>query len=179
MPIAALPPSNTKRYFIGLVNAGFQHHIQVRCADTVSDSQAVIDLGFVVSTIQPVTAQDYTFNELLVAEHGSDIRNPVAGWEVVPGTVALDQLDVQKPLSLCARGRSTSGRKCKAFLWGQVFTHDADWLFSPDVATPHFDFLTILVTTPSYFLAIDGTKPVWKLDFTVNYNDHWIDRLRP
>jgi len=179
MPLAPLPASNTKRYFIGLQNAGFQHHIQVRCTEAVSDAQAVIDLGFVVTTLQVVTAPDYTFNELLVAELGSDIRNPVAGWEVIDGNAALDQPDVQKPLSICARGRSSSGRKCRAFLWGQVFTHDSDWVYTPDVASPHLDFLNILVATPSYFLAIDGTKPVWELDFTVNYNDHWVKESRP
>lgn len=179
MPLPELPSYNTKRYFLGLADAQAQHHIQVRCADTVSDSQAVIDLGFSVDLLLPVTFNDYTWNELLVAEHGSDIRNPVPGWTPLVGTNGFSQSDQQAPLAITARGRSSTGRKCKFALWGQQFTQQADWMYIPVLLGAHAQFMQIVITTPSYFLAIDGTKPVWKTDFTVDFNDHWVQAARP
>lgn len=179
MPLSPLPPSNTKRYFIGIRDPLAEHHIQVRVADTVSDAQAIIDLGFTVSLLQPVTYNDYAYHELLVAENGSDIRNPVAGWIVRPGLAALDQPDEDMPLMITGRGRSSSGRKCKFSLWGQVFVRDEDWMYDPVAESDHDAFLDIVQTTPSYFLAIDGSKPVWRDDFTVDYNDHWVQEQRP
>jgi len=179
MPLAPLPASNTKRYFIGLADANAQHHIQVRCADTVSDSQALIDIGYAVGLLLPVTFNDYTFNELLVAEHGSDIRNPVAGWTPEVGTNGFSQTDQQFPLAITARGRSHTGRKCKFALWGQLFTQQPDWMYVPVLLGDHAAFMNIVITSPSYFLAIDGTKPVWRSDFTVDFNDHWVQEARP
>ncbi len=179
MPLLPLPASNTKRYFIGLRDPLAQHHIQVRVADTVSDAQAVIDLGFTCGLLQPVTYNDYAFNELLVAENGSDIRNPVAGWVVRPGLGALDQPNEDMPLALMARGRSSTGRKCKFALWGQVFVRAANWVYLPAAESAHEAFLDIVQTTPSYFLAIDGSKPIWRDDFTVDFNDHWVQEERP
>lgn len=179
MPLSPLPASNTKRYFLGLKDDLAQHHIQIRCADTVSDSQAIIDIGYVATLLQPVTYADYSFNELLVSENGSDIRNPVSGWVVHPGTWATAQDDTEMPLAITGRGRSHTGRKSKFSLWGQVFTRAEDWTYTPGFESAHEAFMTIVQTSPSYFLAIDGSKPVWRGDFTVDYNDHWVQEQRP
>lgn len=179
MALAPLPASNTQRFFIGIQGAGHQHHVQVRCTDAITPAQAVIDLGFIATTLAPGMYPDYSFNELLHAEKGSDIRNPVAGWTVVAGEQPFVQPGNDHPLSLCARGRSTTGRKVRAFLWGLSFTRPLNWLVTADPGTPLGDFLAILIATPSYFLAIDGVKPVWEESFTVTFNDHWIDVDRP
>lgn len=179
MPLAPLPASNTKRYFIGLVDANGQHHIQVRCAPTVSDAAALTDLGFTVDQLLPVTYADYTFNELLVAEIGSDVRNPVAGWTPKVGTNTFSQADREFPLAITARGRASSGRKVKLSLWGQFFTVPTNWLYVPPALGAHAAFMQIVITSPSYFLSIDGAKPIWREDFTVDYNDHWVQVARP
>lgn len=179
MPLAPLPSYNTKRYFVGLQDANAQHHIQVRCTDSVSDASALTDLAYTFGLIQDVTYDDYTFNELLVAENGSDIRNPVTGWTPMVGTAAFSQSDVNFPLAITARGRASTGRKVKLSLWGQFFTIPTNWEYVPVALGSHAAFIAILQTSPSYFLAIDGTKPVWKDDFTVDYNDHWVQKARP
>lgn len=171
MPLDPLPPSNTQRFWIGVAGGGHQHHIQVRTTNAIEPAQAVIDLGFVVTTLQPTVYNDYTFNELLFAEQGSDIRNPVPGWEVVSGLEPFGQPATEHPYTICARGRSTSGRKVKLFLWGMNSPRDGNWMHIPVAESPEEAFLAILVTTPSYFLAIDGTKPVWQLDYTCHFAD--------
>jgi hypothetical protein len=52
-------------------------------------------------------------------------------------------------------------------------------MYTPALLSAHASFMAIVVTTPSYFLAIDGSKPVWREDFTYDYNDHWVQAARP
>jgi len=179
MPLPPLPASNTKRYFVGLRDANAEHHIQVRCASTVSDASAVSDLGFTFGLLAPVTFNDYTFHELLVADLGSDIRNPVAGWTPILGSNGFGQADREYPLAITARGRSSTGRKARLSLWGQFFTSPTNWVYVPVPLGDHQAFINVLQTSPTYFLAIDGSKPVWRGDFTVDYNDHWVQAARP
>jgi len=179
VPLLPLPASNTKRYFIGVIADTIQHHIQIRVADTVANADAVTNLGNVVSLLVPAAHDSTTFNELLVAEKNSDIRNPVAGWTTQTGTILVNQPDADRPLTLCARGRASTGRKTKLFLWGINFARTADWMFIPGAGTTLATFLTSLNTAASYFLAIDGNKPVWKSDFTIDFNDHYEKRARP
>lgn len=179
MPLSPLPAYNTKRYFVGLEDPNAQHHIQIRVADSIDNASALTALQYTFGLVQPVTFSDYTFNELLVAENGSDIRNPVAGWTPIAGSSTFAQADREFPLMITARGRATSGRKVKFALWGQFFTIPTNWLYDPVSPGDHATFLALVNSSPTYFLAIDGTKPVWRADFTVDYNDHWVQKARP
>ncbi len=179
MPLTPLPASNTKRYFVGVLADTLQHHIQIRVADSVSDASAITDLGGVFSVILPQLYSSTSFNELLVANHGSDIRNPVAGWTTLVGTGAFTQPDTERPLTFCARGRAVSGRKVRLFLWGLNIARTANWEYVPGAGTDLATFLQDLNLSANYFLAIDGSKPVWKGDFTIDYNDHWEQEARP
>jgi hypothetical protein len=122
---------------------------------------------------------DCGFPSLSVAEHGSDIRNPVAGWTPLVGTSTNPQSDLDEPLTLCARGRSNDGRKSRLFLWGMVFARTVTWLLTPGSGTDFATFLSRLNSDSTFYLSISGLLPVWRDDFTINYNDHAIKVERP
>jgi len=179
MPLAPLPASNTKRYFIGQTASGKQHHIQVRVVDSLGDAAALAYFHGFCDAVKAGFYADVTFNELLVAEKGSDIRNPVAGWTTVTGTALIgNQPDTDIPLTLCARGRSTSGRKVRAFFWGAVFTRTDDWLLVPTPESELDAILTDINSNANAWLAIDGTSAVYQGNYTIQYNDHWVKEQR-
>lgn len=179
MALPPLPASNTKRYFVGVLAGVLQHHIQVRTSDTVTDAQMVTKLSSDFGLLLPVMFNDAQFNTLDVAVKNSDVRNPVTGWSALIGQVAGGQPDNDEPLTLCARGRSSDGRKTRLFLWGMQFTRPNDWEFIPGGATVYATFLTRLASDNQVYLSISGLLPVWKPDYTVNYNDNAIKRKRP
>lgn len=179
MALSPLPASNTKRYFLGNQAGDLTHTIQIRTDGTQTDAQVVTALTSIFSVILPVCFDDTSFGPLEVADLGSDIRNPVAGWSTLVGTQPGSQPANDDPLTLCARGRSSDGRKVRLFLWGVLFTRPDTWRFVPGSATDLESFLSSLNSAAHTFFAIGGLKPVWRSDYTVNYNDHAIKRLRP
>lgn len=179
MALAPLPPSNTKRYFVGIQDPNAQHHMQIRVAPSYSDASALSDFTALFTAMADVLFDDYVFNELLVAEKGSDIRNPVSGWIPIVGAATFSQADHDYPLGITARGRSATGRKARFTLWGQFFTVPTNWLYVPVGAGRHDALISTANTSATTFLAIDESKPVWSRDYTVDYNDHWVAAARP
>lgn len=178
MAVTPLPASNTKRYFI-LVNAdGLNHSMQIRVADTVSDAAAVTNLGNFVDLLLNTSFQSVSYNGLEVAQKGSDIRNAVSGWTTKTGLGAANMPDQDRPLTLCARGRSSTGRKVKLFIWGQDFTRTPNWKLVPTAESDFEVAVQSLNSAAEYFLAIDGNKPVWKDDLTIDFNDHYEQQAR-
>jgi len=179
MALTPLPPSNTKRYFVGIQAAGHQHHVMCRTNDDASDTDVVTALQFQFNLLAPVMFSDTHVNELLVAQVGSEIRNPVSGWTVIDGEQPGPEPDDDHPLSLCLRGRSSSGRKTRLFLYGILFTRTPEWLLTPDPESELEAFATAVRGSVGIWKAIDGTQSIWKGDYTIDFNDHWIDVDRP
>jgi hypothetical protein len=164
---------------VGVYAGSLQHHIQIRTSDAFTNANAVADFSAQFAVLLPQMYNDCGYNELLVAEHGSDIRNPVPGWTIMVGTQPGAQPDTEEPLTLGARGRSPDGRKVRLFLWGQLFTRTSNWLFTPGAGTVYKTFLDILNAAPNTFLTISGVRAVWKPNYTIQYNDHAVKRERP
>jgi hypothetical protein len=178
MPLTPLPESNTKRYFVGQQAGALHHEIQIRVSDAVDNAAAVSALQFVFGLVAENMFDDCFFDTLNVAENGSDIRNPVAGWTTIGGGVLGAQPNNDEPLTLCARGRSTDGRKVRLFLWGMQFTRGENWELIPTPDSGLDLFLERLNASPNLFLSISGAQPVWQGNYTVTYNDAAIKNKR-
>jgi len=179
MPLTPLPASNTKRYFIGNMAGNLHHEIQVRVTDAVTDGLAIGVFQSVFTALADACFQDTSFDTLSVALKGSDIRNPVAGWTPIDGTVAVNQPANDDPLTLCARGRSSDGRKVRMFLWGVSFTRPENWVLVPVTSTPLEQFPLNLNSGTNVWMSISEQQPAWKFDYTVSYNDNAVGRMKP
>jgi len=150
-----------------------------RSDDDAPDADVVTALQFQFNLLAPVMFSDTHVNELLVSAAGSDIRNPVSGWTIIDGEQPGPEPSDDNPLSLCQRGRSRSGRKTRLFLWGILFTRTPEWLLVPDPESELEAFANAVAGSVGIWKAIDGTQPVWRKDFTIDFNDHWIGQERP
>jgi hypothetical protein len=180
MALAPLPASNTKRYFFRTVCGAFAHFTQVRVQDSVDNAAALAAFQNDLLALRPAFGSNVVIDELLVAEHGSDIRNPVAGWTLITGTggVAISGQNFSRSFSL--RGRSATGRKVKLLMWGFINDPQPDFqLAVADQLPSQITFQATVQTRASYYLAIDGSKPDWRTDYLEDYNDHWEKELRP
>jgi hypothetical protein len=178
MPLTPLPQSNTKRYFLSYLADTQRHHVQIRVADTVSDGAAITELQALVTGILPQAYSGTVFDILEVADSGSDIRNVVAGWTSQTGTLGSGEPDNIRPYTYGFAGRSPSGRKVKLFLFGMSYNQPDTWRFIPGAATDFDSFITQLNATADFYLAIDGTKPVWYDYINIAVNDHWVKVAR-
>jgi len=178
MAISPLPADNTKRYFLVVQNGAFTHSIQVRVADTVGDSAAVSSLQFDMNLILADLSTNTSFVGLLVAEKGSNVRNPVAGWTTLTGTSAAPTGGQDLARAFSIRGRSTTGRKVKYLFWGLTVGEQPDFEWDPTL-TGFATLINQMGVRASYYLAIDGSKPIFRTNMLEDYNDHWVKELRP
>lgn len=179
MPLSPLPASNTKRYFVGIQAGGFQHHVLCRTNNDAGDTDVTAVLQFQFGLLAPVMFSDTHVNELLVADAGSDIRNPVSGWTIIDGEQPGPQPTTDNPLSLAMRGRSRSGRKTRLFLWGILFARTPSWVLIPTPESELDAFAAAVAGSVGIWKAIDGTQSVWGRDYTIDFNDHWVGQERP
>lgn len=178
MPVTPLPASNTKRYQLLLRTPNHTHKLTARAADGFSDSVAIAHLAAVAATLQEQVGNNCTFSSVLVAEKNSNIFNPVSGWTPVTGTSGA-MLEVNEPLSICISGRSSTGRKSKAYLYGITsVTTPVSYVQEPIAVGAISGFQGLLNSQADFWLAIDGTKPVWYNRATWTYNDHFIATAR-
>jgi len=179
MPLPPLPASNTKRYWLIVTGPSSQHRIQVRVADSVSDAAAVAGIRSDFAQLGTALAGNYTLDGLEVAVKGSDIRNPVSGFAQVIGPgLAISGQDLARTFSI--RARSTTGRKVKWLLWGITVAEQPDFqLGAADLGPGLSGLLGAMIARSDMYLAIDGTKPIFKPDMLEDYNDHWEKEMRP
>ena len=178
MPLTPLPASNTKRYFISYLADTQRHAFQVRVADTVSDGAAITELQGFVTDILPQAYTGTVYDQLEVAENGSDIRNIVAGWTSQTGTLGSSEPDNIRPYTYGFAGRSPSGRKVKGFLFGLSYNQPDTWRFVPGGGSDVETLIARLNATADFYLTIDGTKPVWYNYVNIAVNDHWVKVAR-
>jgi hypothetical protein len=180
MPLTPLPATNTKRYFIKWTAGGLSHSTQVRVSDDTDNAFAVSFLQNDLAILLPALGTNVVIDGLDVAENGSDIRNPVAGWTVLTGTGGVDVTGQDRARSFSLRGRSATGRKTKALFWGFVVAHQPDFeLALADQSAAQSDFQAQVQARNNQWLAIDGTKPNFGTNYLEDYNDHWEKELRP
>lgn len=180
MPLSPLPASNTKRYFIRWTAGGLVHFTQCRVSDDTDNAFAVSFLQNDLLILVPVLGDNVVIDGLEVALNGSDIRNVVSGWTVISGTGGVDLTGQERARSFSMRGRSSSGRKMKALLWGFIIARQPDFeLALADQAAAISSFTSQVQARTNQWLAIDGTKPVMETNLLEDYNDHWEKELRP
>ena len=179
MPLTPLPASNTKRYKLTYTVEEDQHSLTARCSSAQTDGQALTNFGLMFADVAASLGSNVAWTQLEVALEGSDIFNVVSGWSALTGTGgAVSELD--QPRSFCFAGRTNTGRKSKAFLWGidSAYVTPDVYSMTPIVTATLADFRDHLNSMTDFWLGIDGVKPTWYDRYTVKVNDHWVDLRR-
>jgi len=179
MPITPLPEDNTKRYKMIYTVEEDTHSLTARSADSMSDSTANGHFQSLFDAIVTTLGSNTTWVDLQVAANGSNVFNSTGTWTPQAGTGGAVS-EVDQPRAICFPGRSNTGRKVKAFLYGvdSGFTTPDSYEEDPLVTATFEGFQGLLNSQTDIWLAIDGSKPVWYFRLTVKTNDHWIKGRR-
>ncbi len=178
MPLTPLPEDNTKRYFLVYTCGTDVHQLQARCADTLGDATALSNFNAIAVALAPSAGTNTTFAGVEVAVNGSNVRNPVPGFTPVTGTGGGSVGGAETVKAWCISGRAPSGRKSKVFVFGMFISTPANYKQDPLTDAALQGFQGLLNSQSDFWLAIDGTKPVWYFRATTKPNDHWVDAGR-
>jgi hypothetical protein len=179
MPLTPLPEDNTKRYKLIYTVEEDTHTLTARCSASQTDGQAVINFTDCAVALNGILGSNVTWVNLEVALLGSNVFNIVAGWTPQPGGAAVVS-ELDQPRSICFPGRTSGGRKTKAFIYGasSAYTTPDSYSEDPLTSTPLQGFQGLLDSQTDFWLGIDGIKPTWYFRATIKANDHWVDGRR-
>lgn len=179
MPVTALNPSNTERWFYDYTVGGNQHSLMMRVSDPKSASEAGEMLDLFLTAIAGGLATITTVG-LRVALAGSNITNNegTVGLSATYGTGT--QAGIDAPLQVTFTGRSNDGHKARVGMFGWSGQSDESWrmtvLEDADVSAG-VTFLQA-ITSSGFFVSISGEPVVWHPYANIGYNDHWVKEAR-
>jgi len=175
--MAALPPSNTVRYFLDYTVNGIEHTIQMRVGAGATDGGASSSFSAFLATLSP---NFYLINVIGMrkANLGSDVTNPVTytGTTSFGSGTASDNLARAAFLSFV--GRSTDGRRVRIFVYGTKITAEGDYRVDVSEAAEVDSAVFLLNSATGVFLTISGLQPVWKAYANEGVNAYWQRRSR-
>jgi hypothetical protein len=179
MAVLPLPPSNTRRYWLVYTVGSFQHRMQFRSSEGISDADAITNITDLCNLLLGAWGTNVSPVRIERADNGSDVVNVISGNPTGPGTAtAVSTID--SPRAFTIAGRSTDGRKVKLAVFGitSSYATAASYEEEPIAAAELSALQTLLNITPNFFLSINGFKPTWYDRVTIKVNDHFVDKLR-
>ena len=175
--MAALPPESTRRWWAVYTVNGATHRMLMRTVDTQEavNANVAFDTIFTQLSTQLNTVQ---VQNLEMAVKGSNVRNTFA-WTgpISYGAGTQSGTDV-RARSWSFVGRSTLGHKSRFTIFGPKDIGEGDYRVDVSESAVVQTIVNTLNGAVGVFIAVDGSKPVWKGYANIDYNDHWIKVFR-
>lgn len=177
--MAALPASNTARFWLDYSDGVNEHSMLFRISPTVtlvtikSQVDAFLDqLGAILYTI--------TILGCRVAVVGSNVTNPTP-WtgNTTYGTLAMPPEFAPQELRFI--GRSTDGRQVSVSAYGFDGAIPATYRIT-SASNPVIEAAILALSNASALgvgLTISGELPIWKSYASFNFNSYWEKEARP
>jgi len=179
MPVTALNPNNTERWFYDYTVLGDQHSLMMRAPDTLDAASAGEQIDAFLTAIAGGLIEITTVG-LRVARAGSNITNNegTVGLAATYGSGAGSAINA--PLQVTFVGRSNDGHKARVGIFGWNGQSDASWRMTVVENADVSAGVTFLqaITSSGFFTSISGEPVVWHPYANIGYNDHWVKVAR-
>ena len=179
MPVPALPPDNTQRYYYDYSVYAEQHTLIVRCGPSVGLSEAKTQIDLFLQAIGGGLVTITTVG-LRHSEAGSNITNPVDADGIAATYGSGVGSAINAPLQVTFTGRSGDGHKARVGMFGWESQTDSSWRYT---TAENADVLAAIVALQNaqgeaVFVSISGGQVLWHPYMNVGYNDHWVKHER-
>lgn len=179
MPVPALDPSNTERWFYDYTVLGNQHSLMMRTPDVLDAASAGEQIDAFLSAIEGGLIEITTVG-MRVARGGSNITNPegTVGLSANYGTGAGNVINA--PLQVTFVGRSSDGHKARVGIFGWNGLVDDSFRMTVVENADVLAGVTFLqaITSSGFFTSISGEPVVWHPYANIGFNDHWVKEAR-
>jgi len=174
MPVTALPPSNTPRWWLDYTVNGDTHSMMMRTTSIKTEAQ-VSDVfsGFLdLFTTDNIYTVDVV--GLRKAVEGSDVTLPAtySGTPNFGSGSAVDNDNRAKTFSWT--GRDDSGHKVRLFLFGAKPSANGDYRIQFSESFILHAVVDYLNALNGFWNTINGAHPIWNPYTNTGWNDHWI-----
>ncbi len=174
MPVTALPPSNTPRWWLDYTVNGDAHSLMMR-ATALKTESLVSDVysGFLdLFTSDNIFLIDVT--GMRKAAEGSDVTLPATytGTTAFGSGSAVDNDNRAKTFSWT--GRDETGHKNKLFLFGAKPSANGDYRIQFGESSILESVVDYLQALNGFWISIAGNPMIWNKYTNTGWNDHWI-----
>jgi len=175
--MAALPQSNTERWWLVYSNNSTEHRCGIRTASGITNVQASNVFSTLLSNLTTIMLAT-TVLGLERALIGSNVRVPFA-YTGSPSGATGTQVDTDRRARFISfTGRSTDGRKSKLFVFGIQDIPEGDYRVDTSESAAVASEVSHLNAASGVFLSISGQQPVWHAYANIGFHDHWIAEYR-
>lgn len=185
MPVIALPPSNTPRYWVDYQANGAEHTFQLRYAGGVTATEPDATFRSIVSSflddIAPLMPTDYAILGARYAPQGTDVTLP-ATPPILTAAGGGTPTQAERPAFLTFVGRSSAGRKTKLMIIGASASPASEGGSFADYRVLTSENATIASAKGTLAVlacvGIDGTSVTWYDYANAGYSAYWQKRQR-
>lgn len=177
MPIVALPPHNTERWWMLYTVNGLSHRMMMRTGDGALPATVVSTFAGILTRITP-EINEIVPTGLERALRGSDVRLPFAWTGAASYGLGNADASFIRAESISFTGRSTAGHKARMFLFGYKLGSNGDYRSTGAESAAIASVVSFLNGAVGAFLAIDGLQPTYHDYGNIGLNDHWVKKLR-
>lgn len=178
MPVTALAPSNTPRWWLDYTANGDSHSMLMRATSDKTAAQVSTVFSDLLGLFTADNIYGITPSGLRHAAEGSDVSLPATytGGTSFGSGSAIDTDLRAKTFSFT--GRDDAGHKVRLFVFGAKSGANGNYRIDRGenfIMDSIEDYLTAL---NGFFNTISGGHPIWNLYANTGWNDHWIRRAR-
>jgi len=175
--MAPLPTNNTAVFFLDYSVAGETHTLQMRCDETVTDTDASATM---FAFLNELDAQVYesTVVGFRFRQAGSNVTLP-AVWSATTtwGTGVGNHDTSARYIDFV--GRDSDGRRVRATVFGAINIQVGnDYRTTSAEATYVADAIAQLTSDAQMFWTIAGNVPVWNQYTDIGVNAYWRNKIR-
>lgn len=175
--MAALPQSNTERWWLIYSNNSTEHRLGIRTADGITNVQASNVFSTLLTNLSSMMLAT-TVLGLERALKGSNVRVPFAYTGSPSGGTGTNVDNDRRARFISFTGRSLDGRKTKLFVFGINDQSEGDYRVDTSENAAVAAEVAHLNAASGVFFSISGLQPVWHAYANVGYHDHWIKEYR-
>ena len=173
---AALPPSNTQRWFVDYQQGTYQHTLVVRGSPTAT--QETVDAN--VTTFLTAIGTEFVESHIIGVRHaavGSDVTLPVESGLIGDSFGSGPTTAYHSATAVSFTGRSENGHKWRVSVFGYKNAL-GDYRLQASEATWVFNGIAALDAAFMSFVVIDGGQPIINAYANLGVNDHWLKKAR-
>lgn len=173
--MAALPPDNTKRFFLTYNVNGRNHTMMVRADGTVGDGSASEEIGAFIEAMEP-KLYSTTFVKFEHSAEGSSVRLPSV-WSG-PTEWGSGASTPNAPSAWSFTGKDIAGHKFTLQLFGRSSAPTDDWRLSVADDSSIGAAVAALETEEAIFLTINNATPIFNQYANQSMNAYWQRKAR-
>jgi hypothetical protein len=176
--MAALPESNTTRWWLDYTVSGQAHSMLMRTTTDKTAAQVSTVFSGFFDLLDTASVYQIDVTGMRKALVGSNVTLPQTylGTTQFGAGTAIGNDFRAKTFSFT--GRDDTGHKIKLFVFGAITQADGDYRLQVGTDTHIDQVVDYLNALNGFWNTINEGHPVWNAYANVGFNDHWIKRAR-